>query len=199
MRVIIYTAFALLIGTSTSGHTSEKHHQHTSKYSGQESRNIKSLSLDDITELRRGGGWGLAKAAELNGVPGPIHLLELKDEILLTESQVSEIEALYQSMKSQAKKLGQQLIALEQELELEFQNRTVTEQSLMSLLTEISSVRRDLRYAHLATHLRTPDILSETQIAKYNVLRGYSDLGGPCASVPKGHNAKMWRKHNGCE
>jgi len=44
---------------------------HPSKYAGQETRAIKSLSSEDIAELRRGGGWGMARAAELNGVPGP--------------------------------------------------------------------------------------------------------------------------------
>jgi hypothetical protein len=48
-----------------------------------QSRAIKSLSDNDINELRRGGGWGLALAAELNGMPGPAHLLELKDKIPL--------------------------------------------------------------------------------------------------------------------
>ena len=52
-----------------------------SKYVGQEKREIKSLSESDIEELKNGGGWGLAKAAELNGVPGPVHLLEMKKEI----------------------------------------------------------------------------------------------------------------------
>ena len=49
-------------------------HAHNSEYVGEERRQIKSLSDDDISELRQGGGWGLAKAAELNGVPGPAHL-----------------------------------------------------------------------------------------------------------------------------
>ena len=49
-----------------------------SPYAGQESRRIKSLSEQDIAELRAGRGWGLAKAAELNGMPGPAHLLELR-------------------------------------------------------------------------------------------------------------------------
>ena len=42
-------------------------------YSGMQDRAIKSLSDNDIKELRRGGGWGLALAAELNGMPGPTH------------------------------------------------------------------------------------------------------------------------------
>ena len=37
---------------------------YTSKYVGEENRKIKSLSPDDVEELKKGGGWGLAKAAE---------------------------------------------------------------------------------------------------------------------------------------
>ena len=55
-----------------------------------QSRAIKSLSESDIQELRRGGGWGLALPAELNGMPGPVHLLELKDQIPLATDQVPQ-------------------------------------------------------------------------------------------------------------
>ena len=60
---------------------------HKSKYVGEEQRKIKSLSADDISELKKGGGWGLAKAAELNGVPGPVHILQMEKQIGLTDLQ----------------------------------------------------------------------------------------------------------------
>ena len=46
-------------------------------YAGQQARPIKSLSDDDIAALREGEGMGMAKAAELNGYPGPAHVLQL--------------------------------------------------------------------------------------------------------------------------
>ena len=46
------------------------HDTHKSKYAGEEKRAIKSLSAADIEELQKGGGWGLAKAAELNATLG---------------------------------------------------------------------------------------------------------------------------------
>ena len=52
-----------------------------SSYAGQEKRLIKSLSKYDIQQLRSGKGWGLAKAAELNGMPGPSHILQMKSKI----------------------------------------------------------------------------------------------------------------------
>jgi hypothetical protein len=177
---------------------SDTQHSHVSKYAGQEERLIKSLSLDDISELKRGGGWGLAKAAELNGVPGPAHLLEMKDEIPLDNVQVAAITTIYEKMKSQAIEQGDRLIALELELENHFLNGTITDAILRSSLDAIAEVRKELRYIHLATHLKTPEILSEAQIKKYNALRGYSNPD-PCANIPEGHDAEMWRKHNGCE
>lgn len=157
MKIIVFALLAMQLATNSIASASEQHHQHTSKYSGQENRSIKSLSPEDISELKRGGGWGLAKAAELNGVPGPIHLLELKDKIPLTASQVLEINAVYEVMKAQATELGLRLITLEQELEKHFQERSITDQTLMSSLERISEVRKDLRFAHLSAHLRTPE------------------------------------------
>jgi len=183
---------------SFAAQANDTRHSHVSKYVGQEGRAIKSLSPDDIAELRRGGGWGLARAAELNGVPGPAHLLEMKDEIPLTDAQVSTITKIYEGMKTQAIKQGERLITLERELEGHFQSRTITDMILRSSLEAIAGARKELRYIHLATHLQTPEILSPDQIDKYNALRGYSNPD-PCANIPKGHDPAMWRKHNGCK
>lgn len=171
---------------------------HRSPYAGEQTRPIKSLSAEDIAELRRGGGWGLAKAAELNGMPGPAHLLEMKDQIALDAAQVTAIEALYETMKAAAIVEGDKLIALEAELDRHFRDGTITEELLRASLDEIAATQKALRYVHLSTHLKTPAILSRDQIAAYNALRGYADAD-PCANVPDGHDPAMWRKHNGCE
>jgi len=172
-------------------------HAHRSKYSGQEKRVIKSLSEADIEELKRGGGWGLAKAAELNGMPGPKHLLEMKDEIGLDADQVKKVEHLFQQMKGQAVPLGNRMIELEDTLNKHFVNRTITDKILKDLLERIAEVRQELRYVHLSAHLKTPAILTPDQIRLYNRLRGYfSD--DPCKNIPKGHDSEMWKKHHNC-
>ena len=168
-----------------------------SPYAGEETRPIKSLSADDLAELRRGGGWGLAKAAELNGMPGPAHLLELKDRIPLTASQVSAIAAIFDEMRAAAVVEGERLIAREEALEAAFRDRNIDEHSLRTMLSEIGMARTALRYTHLAAHLKTLPLLTGDQIARYNVLRGYA--GDPCANPPKGHDLEMWRKHNDCD
>ena len=58
-----------------------------SAYVGQQSRDIKALSDEDIAALRNGDGMGLAKAAELNGYPGPRHVVALVRQLRLSESR----------------------------------------------------------------------------------------------------------------
>jgi hypothetical protein len=48
-------------------------------YAGLEGRSIKALSEQQVADLRAGRGMVLALAAELNGYPGPMHVLELAD------------------------------------------------------------------------------------------------------------------------
>ena len=147
--------FALTLVFSVGAYANDTGHPAASKYAGQELRNIKSLSSEDLEELRRGGGWGMAKAAELNGVPGPAHLLELKGDIPLDATQEAAIIEIFMGMKSQAIKFGKRLIDLERQLDTQFHNGTVTDASLRKLLDEIEKARRALRYTHLATHLKT--------------------------------------------
>jgi hypothetical protein len=164
---------------------------------GQEKREIKSLSEADIEDLMNGRGWGLAKAAELNGVPGPLHLLEMKEEIGLSGEQIKKIEDLFHIMKKQAIPLGLGLIELERKLNSHFAKGTITEKLLLELLEEIVQVRKQLRYVHLSAHLKTPNILTTEQIALYNKLRGYSS-DDPCENIPKGHDPEMWKRHHNC-
>ena len=182
--------YALLLSFSTQAGDVDS--SHMSIYSGQENRTIKSLSADDIAELKRGDGWGQAKAAELNGVPGPKHLLQMKNEIGLDETQYSAINEVYHQMKSQAVLQGERLIALEQHLGSGFRHRTITDVMLRKTLNGIAETKSELRYVHLAAHLRLLEVLSEDQVRTYNELRGYF-RPDPCANIPEGHDG-----HNDC-
>ena len=175
---------------------SGNHGSAPSLYAGQETRLIKSLSEDDVEEIARGGGWGLARAAELNGVPGPTHLLELADEIGLTEQQRADIEVVRAQMLSDAITAGERFVAAEQSLDAAFQQGAPDADMLERLVAEAGQARSALRLVHLNAHLLTLPLLTDAQVSQYSVLRGYSD--DPCATVPDGHNPDMWRSHNGC-
>ncbi len=100
-------------------------------------------------------------------------------------------------MKKQAISLGLELIELERQLNNHFAKRTITDKLLLEMLENIAQVRKQLRYAHLVTHLKTPKILTPEQIELYNKLRGYAS-DDPCENIPEGHNPEMWKRHNNC-
>jgi hypothetical protein len=164
-----------------------------------ERREIKALSEADIAELERGGGWGLALAAELNGVPGPAHLLELAHEIPLTGEQVEAIEAIFGDMHAEAIAEGERFLAIEEEIEARFRGGDMTDDVLRDLTARSAESLGRLRYIHLSRHLLTPDLLTAQQIAAYGVLRGYGGASDRCDAVPEGHDPDMWRRHNACE
>lgn len=167
-----------------------------SPYAGEQMRAIASLSDDDLAELGRGGGWGLARAAELNGVPGPAHLLELADEIGLDAGQRAAAAAIRDDMRADAIAAGERFVTAERALDAAFTDDVPDAETLARLVTEAGEAWAELRLVHLSTHLRTAPLLAPDQIERYAVLRGYAD--DPCDSVPKGHDATMWRRHNGC-
>ncbi len=174
-----------------------QHQDYKSPYAGEEKRAIKSLSDSDIEALLNGKGWGFAKVAELNGVPGPMHILEMKEDISLTAKQEERITEIYNKMKSKAVELGEEYVSLEKELNKLFKERKINAKSLRYYVPRIGSIRSQLRFVHLNAHLEALPILTEAQVQKYNELRGYGS-GDPCKNIPEGHNPEMWKKHNNC-
>jgi hypothetical protein len=147
-----------------------------SPYSGMQTRPIKALSEQQVADLKAGRGMGLALAAELNGYPGPSHVLELADKIDLSADQRTSVQALFVSMKQEALPLGAKLIEQEAELDRQFANRTVTPDSLKQATAAVAATQGALREAHLKYHLSTVTILSHGQMQLYAELRGH---GGP--------------------
>lgn len=136
---------------------------------------IRGLSTEQIEGYQTGAGLGFALPAELNGYPGPRHVLDLADELELTDAQQADIQVLYDDMLPQAIELGEHILAQEEAIELAFREGTVTDTFLQESLAEAGRLESQLRYVHLSTHLATIDILTEHQVRQYNVLRGYEE------------------------
>lgn len=151
-----------------------------SKYTGQEDRIIKSLSSEDIKSLQTGTGdafGGMAKLAELNGYPGPRHVLDLANKLKLTDEQKKNITTIYNDMKKKAIELGQKIVDIERIANEEFVNKSITDTQIKQLILKSAEIYGQLRYTHLNTHLKMLDILTSEQTALYNSLRGYSYSG----------------------
>jgi Spy/CpxP family protein refolding chaperone len=116
---------------------------------------------------------GLALAAELNGYPGPLHVLELADRLQLTAEQKQRAQRLYDAMKEEAVAAGEKLIASERELDRGFAAHNMTAAHLVALLARIGEQQAAVRAAHLKYHLATSELLSAEQRQLYGELRGY--------------------------
>ena len=145
----------------------------SSSYAGQQTRKIKSLSESDTEGLLEGRGMGLAKAAELNGYPGPMHVLELSSELKLTASQTQVVQASFDRMKASAQRLGAEIIKQEAALDAAFAERKINEAALGKATASIGKLQAELRATHLKAHLETTEILTKEQVALYVKLRGY--------------------------
>ena len=85
MKPWIAALLALLVAPALA--QQHKHEHEHGPYAGMQQRSVKALSEQQIADLRAGKGMGLALAAELNGYPGPIHVLELGDQLNLSSVQ----------------------------------------------------------------------------------------------------------------
>jgi hypothetical protein len=161
-------------GEITQGHSPAAAAEAASPYAGMERRAVKALSDQQIADLEAGRGMGLALAAELNGYPGPTHVLELADALQLSNEQRTRTKALFEAMKSETISIGQQVIASETALDRFFAKRRVTRASLDDAMSRIGRAQSALRAAHLRYHLSMMEILSTMQTSRYVELRGYA-------------------------
>ncbi len=144
-----------------------------SGYSALLDSEIRGIDPKTIDSYRKGEGAGFALPAELNGFPGPRHVLDLADKLHLTSDQRAKIQALYDSMKPQAIDLGNRLLEGEATLEKGFRDKTLDAKMLQTQLTALGELQTQLRFVHLSTHLATMAILTPDQVVTYNMLRGY--------------------------
>lgn len=147
-------------------------------------RTIKAMSESQVADLRAGRGMGLALAAELNSYPGPKHVLELAVQLNINDERRKQLADMSAEMTTETAALGEQIIALEAELDRLFAHRTVTLASLESTTQAIGLRQASLRAAHLKYHLTTRGMLTSEQTLMYDRLRGYVGSGAAPTQKP---------------
>jgi LTXXQ motif family protein len=136
-------------------------------------REIKSLGPEETNQLLAGEGMGLALAGELNGYPGPLHVLEHSTALELTPGQVEQIQTIRDTMLAEARRLGAEIVELERGMDGAFRSRAIDDAELQRYTEEIATRQGRLRYVHLRAHLQLTRLLSEEQLRRYDTLRGY--------------------------
>ncbi|MEM7561607.1 MAG: hypothetical protein AAF353_01020 [Pseudomonadota bacterium] len=168
-----YIVVALILAGASSTIASTQ-----SPYMREELNEIKSLSPGEINGLLQGSGMGLAKTAELNQYPGPRHVLDLAEQLHLSDLQIAKTNHVFEEMRENAVVLGKQLVDYERKLETLFSSGRISASKLDSLLLKIGKTKARLRGTHLHAHLEMKKILSPHQIVVYDNLRGYSNGTG---------------------
>jgi len=148
-------------------------HANDAPYAGQDKREIKALALERVEGLLTGAGLGYAKAAELNGWPGPLHALELADALALSRDQRTEIAAVRETMLAKAKLLGEKLVEAEAVLDAIFAGSNPDPTSIADASAKIGAIEAELRAAHLTAHIATRPLLTRHQRMLYAQHRGY--------------------------
>jgi hypothetical protein len=183
MTRILLLSSALLGGLALPAAAQHPHHGHgahappapgaAQPYAGLEGRPIKALSDAQTAELLAGAGMGLALAAELNGYPGPLHVLEHAEALRLTPVQLATATALRNRMSGEARTIGARIVVLEQELDALFAGGAADPGRLAALTAAIGALNGRLREVHLAAHIGMRDALDVGQRSAYARLRGY--------------------------
>src|SRR3989442_15298882 len=110
-----------------------------------------------------GRGFGLAFAADQNGYPGPMHVLELRDRLKLTADQAAKVQELMHAMFAESRPKGARLLEAEPKLRRLFADRAADEAAVRGAVGEAERARSEVRLVHLLTHLKTRDLLNEEQ------------------------------------
>jgi Spy/CpxP family protein refolding chaperone len=126
------------------------------------------LTQPQMEGLLAGRGMGLSMPAEMNGKPGPLHVLEHADALGLTEAQRRIAAELVAAMKAEAIPLGQEMVARESRLDSIF---AADGAGAENLVAEIATLQGRLRWVHLRAHLAMTTAMTPEQVAHYRHLR----------------------------
>lgn len=142
-------------------------------YAGLDKRRVASFSEEEVAGLQAGRGMGFALPAELNGYPGPMHILELAEPLKLSGEQKARVQAILERMQTRAREAGSRYVEAEKALDAAFRSGSADLDSVRRLALEADRLRGEKRLAHLEAHLEARPVLTAEQRKDYARLRGY--------------------------
>lgn len=161
---------SIVIAGLTMGTASAQHGGHGQPGAAPGHQIAQSCAEQFTKVVGEGRGFGMAFAADQNGYPGPMHVLELKDRLKLTAEQEAKAQELHAAVRAELAK-STRLLEAERRLERLFADRTAAEPSVRAAVAEIERARTDVRLVHLLAHLRTRDLLTDEQRRLYHEAR----------------------------
>ena len=179
MKAVMTVAIAMMLAVGLPGHGENRLHAEAAAsahqpYAGEQGRELKALSAEQVKQYLEGGGMGYAKSAELNHYPGPAHVLEHADALRLSAEQRAATKRLMEEHKRAARDIGAKLVDSERALEALFRSGKVNEGELAEAVRRAATLQGEYRLSHLETHRRLRSLLTDEQVREYDRLRGYS-------------------------
>jgi Spy/CpxP family protein refolding chaperone len=168
MRVLTATLVTVLGLFAADSSVSWGQHGHGHE-GGHQAAQACAVEFDKV--VGEGRGFGMAFAADQNGYPGPMHVLELKDRLKLTADQEAKAQALMHGMFSESKPKSARLLELEAKLRRLFADRTADVTAVRATVAEVERARGEVRLVHLLAHLKTRELLTEDQRRIYHEAR----------------------------
>jgi Spy/CpxP family protein refolding chaperone len=171
MRRLAFLAAAALVIAGPAFAQSGHGHQHGGRDDTQAHRRVEAVQREFDQVVADGLGFGLAFAADQNGYPGPLHVLELKDQLQLTPEQEARMRALFETMRGDARARAARLAAAEDRLRRIFADGVADPAAVRAAVTGAEAARAEVRLVHLLTHLQAHDVLTEAQRRTYHQIR----------------------------
>jgi len=175
MKTRLVLAAALLAAVPAFAHDGHEHGgapPAAPNYAAPPAREIKALSAQEQRGFTEGENMGMARAAELNGYPGPKMVLEMAQMLKLTPEQMAATRELMTRQKAEVRKLGAELVDAERTLDVVFREHRADEAQVGRLTTQIAQLQGRIRAAHLQTYMGAAALLTPEQMQQYAGMHG---------------------------
>ena len=170
-RVMLGVIAAVALAGLAAGTTATRA-QHAHGGAGAQGHQVAQTCASEFEKVvGEGRGFGLAFAADQNGYPGPMHVLELKDRLKLTADQEAKGRELMHAMFTESRPKGARLLDAEARLRRLFAERVADAPAVRAAVAEVERARTEVRLVHLLTHLTTRNLLTEDQRRIYHEAR----------------------------
>ena len=172
MRIAVMSTILAAVATGAGAqHTGHGAGGHGHASGGEGHRAAQACITQFEQVIADGRGFGLAFAADQNGYPGPMHVLELRDRLGLTAEQAARVETLMRAMFDESRPKSARLLETEARLRRLFAEGKADDAAVRAAVADAERARAEVRLVHLLTHLRTRDLLTEPQRRLYHEAR----------------------------
>ncbi|MGH6689848.1 MAG: Spy/CpxP family protein refolding chaperone [Gammaproteobacteria bacterium] len=172
MRTSTHIGLAVTIVVALATAAGAQHSGHGAHAGGGDHHHAVQACITEFEQVVAGGrGAGMAFAADQNGYPGPMHILELRERLALTADQVAKAEALMRAMFDESRPKSARLLDAEARLRRLFAAGGADESAIRTAVADVERARTDVRLVHLLTHVRARDLLTEQQRRLYHDAR----------------------------